>query len=427
MDIHIVNISCAIVDIIEMLFFYSIFLKKRDMKRNRFLGCFMIAAMLSVGKLYLEVEPEVNLLLSTIICIAVAFIFYKSSIKNRLFAAVVFIIIAMLSESVAQYMLKTVLGVAYCDISMKVQKIFAPLSAAITMVILLYMKKIHKKQLTDIPWKYSIPIMLVPIFSLSIILIVDRIIILSNIGGEEIILPFVLMLLYVNFVMFDFIESYSNKIMLESANEIIRIDKENYQILERNEMELRDLRHDMRKHMQIIRHLKKENNSNIDDKLEEYIEDLQNTVNKITSVSYTGNEVLDSILNIKGKKAKLQNIKYFVKSNIETKLLINDMDITTLLCNALDNAIEGTMKTDDPTIVIYIESNDKNVEFLIENTADNVIFVNGEIETTKKDKKNHGRGLNNIKTCVKKYDGTVRISYSDEIFTIDIKIPNTDI
>lgn len=103
------------------------------------------------------------------------------------------------------------------------------------------------------------------------------------------------------------------------------------------------------------------------------------------------------------------------------------MDITTLLCNALDNAIEGTMKTDDPTIVIYIESNDKNVEFLIENTADNVIFVNGEIETTKKDKKNHGRGLNNIKTCVKKYDGTVRISYSDEIFTIDIKIPNTDI
>lgn len=423
MNIQIVNIVCAIVFVVEILFFCNIFFEKRQMGKVRFGICFLIAAGLSIGKMYMKIAPEINMCLSLCLCVVMIMVFHQGTIINRLIAAVIFMVMAMLSEILAQYLIELVLGISYNDITVNTQVLFAPLSMAITIIILLYTKKIHKKQLANIPLKYLVPIILIPIVALAIILVVDKIIAVSNGEGEKLILPLVLMLLYVSFITFDFIESYSNKIQLEAAREIIEKDRENYKILEDNERELRDLRHDIRKHMQIIRNLKNKKN-NIDKDIEEFVDDLENAVNKITSVSYTGNETLDSILNIKGRRAKALNIKYFVKSNISIGINISDMDISTILCNALDNAIEGAVNTKEASIVIYIESNDEFVKFLIENTANEVTFVDGEIETTKRYKRNHGRGMRNIKTCVKKYNGIVRFDYDEGVFIVDIKIPN---
>lgn len=420
------NVVCAIIEIVEMVFFYSIFLRKREVTKRMAAICFFVAAMINVGKLFLHLSPGSNLMFSICLCIGVVFTLFKTSIKNGIFAAVVFIIIAMLSETLAQYLLKTVLGVSYNDISIDTQKLFAPLSISVNIIILLYLKKIYKKQLNELPLRYTAPIMIVPVITLIVILIFDKMIAVSNVG-EEILLPFSLMLLYINFITFDFIDSYTNKIMLENAKEIIRIDKENYKLLESNEIELRNLRHDIRKHMQIINHIKDSCNHGIENQLERYIDNLQCSVNKITSVTYTGNEVLDSILNINGKKAKMYDIKYVVKNNIETKVLISDMDITTILCNALDNAIDAAQKTDEAVIVIYIQSSVEQVQFTIKNTSPKIEITNGELRTTKKDKKNHGYGLRSIKACVKKYDGSLNISYDNGIFTMDIKLNNKTI
>ncbi len=352
-----------------------------------------------------------------------AIVFYKGNIITRIMAAAIFMVIAMLSEILAQYLIELVLGISYNDITVNSQLVFAPLSIAIIIMILLYTKKIYKKQLSNVPLKYLIPTMLTPIVSIAIILMVDKIIAVSNGLGEKLILPLVVMLLYVSFITFDFIESYSNKIQLELAREIIEKDRENYKILEENEKELKDLRHDIRNHMQVIKNLKS-NEEYINDSIEQYIDELQNAVDKMTSVSYTGNETLDSVLNIKGRRAKVLNIKYFVKYNILENINIRDIDITTILCNALDNAIEGAEKTNEPSIVIYIESNEENIQFLIENTANEVLISDGELETTKPDKRNHGRGMNNIKESVKKYDGSIRVDYEDGIFVLDINIKN---
>lgn len=424
MNIHIGNIVCAIMDVVEVLFFYNIFLERKKMNNKTFLLCSVIASLLSVGKLYIDKPPIINLCLSLCLFIAIVMILYRGTIINRLITTAVFFIIGMLAETLAQYLIELIVGVSYNEITVDSQTLFAPLSMAIVIIILLYTKKVHKKQLADIPLKYLIPTMLTPIVSLIIILIADKIIALSDGQGEKLILPLVLMLLYVSFITFDFIESYSNKIKLDAAQEIIEKDRENYKILEENERELRALRHDIRKHMQIIRNLKDEKKDGIDKDIEGFVDDLQHTVNKITSVSYTGNEMLDSILNIKGRRAKALNIKYFVKSNISADIKIRDMDLSTILCNALDNAIEGAVNTSEASIVNYIEADDKNIKFLIENTANNVHFVDGKIGTTKRDKKNHGKGMDNIRLCVDKYDGTVTFDYDEGIFIADIKIKN---
>lgn len=424
MNIHIGNIISAIIFVIEIMFFYSIFFDKKEMSRIKFGACYLVATGISVGKIYIGIAPGWNLCMSLCLCAVMAIVFYRGNFINRIIAAIIFMVISMLSEILAQYLIEIILGVSYNEITVDSQTLFAPLSMAIVIIILMYTKKVYKKQLTDIPLKYLIPTMLIPIVSLIIILIVDKIIALSDGQGEKLILPLVLMLLYVSFITFDFIESYSNKIKLDAAQEIIEKDRENYKILEENERELRALRHDIRKHMQIIRNLKNEKKDGIDKDIEEFVDDLEHTVNKITSVSYTGNEMLDSILNIKGRRAKALNIRYFVKSNISADIKIRDMDLSTILCNALDNAIEGSVNTSEASIVNYIEADNENIKFLIENTANKVNFVDGKIGTTKRDKKNHGKGMDNIRLCVDKYDGTVTFDYNEGIFITDIKMKN---
>lgn len=422
MSIQIGNIICAIMDIVEALFFYSIFFERKDADNKKYLIYSILASVISIAKLYINIEPVVNLFISLSVIIALGLILYKGSAVIRIIAACIFMIVGMLAETLVQYMIELLLGISYNDVTIDTQALFAPLTMAIIIIILIYTKKVHKKQLSNVPLKYLIPIMLIPVASLAIILIVDKIIALSDGEGEKLILPLVLMLLYVSFITFDYIESYSNKIQLEAAQEIIEKDRENYKILEENERELRDLRHDIRKYMEVIRGLNEENKDSLD--VKRFVTDLENVVNNITSVSYTGNETLDSILNIKGRRAKALDIKYFVKSNISSSINISEMDLSTILCNTIDNAIEGSFKTEEASIVIYIESNDEYVKFLIENTANEVVFADGKIETSKNDKRNHGRGIRNIQTAVLKYGGKVRLDYDEGVFIVDIVIPN---
>ena len=275
------------------------------------------------------------------------------------------------------------------------------------------------------PLKYAMPIMLVPMLSLIMIIMIDKVISVSNGAGDKLILPLVIMLMYVNFIMFDYMESYSNKLQLEAANEIIRKDRENYKILEENEKEIREIKHDIRKHMQVIANMNKsKNKDDLNLEISQYIDDLQNVVDNMTSVSYTGNEVLDSILNIKARRARIFNIRYFVKTNIEEEILIREMDLSTILCNALDNAIEGAVGTEEASIVLLVETIDNKLRILIENTSNEVKFSNGKIVTKKSDKKNHGKGLENIKKCLKMYNGTMKINYDDGVFVFESILNN---
>ena len=46
----------------------------------------------------------------------------------------------------------------------------------------------------------------------------------------------------------------------------------------------------------------------------------------------------------------------------------------------------------------------------------------GKFITTKKDKSNHGIGIENIKKSVKKYDGDMKIEYTKDEFQVSIII-----
>ena len=48
---------------------------------------------------------------------------------------------------------------------------------------------------------------------------------------------------------------------------------------------------------------------------------------------------------------------------------------------------------------------------------------NGRFETHKKDVRNHGIGLQNVERCIKSLNGEIKYSYYDDLFTVEIIIP----
>ena len=93
-----------------------------------------------------------------------------------------------------------------------------------------------------------------------------------------------------------------------------------------------------------------------------------------------------------------------------------------ILGNLLDNAIEASSKVENNrTIDIRIKYKNDILFIYVNNSFDGSIVYEGEkIKTTKKNKENHGIGLNNIEKILKKYDGTMKVYHTENRFHVDI-------
>ena len=140
--------------------------------------------------------------------------------------------------------------------------------------------------------------------------------------------------------------------------------------------------------------------------------------------SKTGNSVIDSILNLKLHEATINDIHVELKVQIPEQLDIDSFDLTIILCNLLDNAIEATQKLNsEKEINISLIYDRRRLIISVENTyIGNLKKKKEQLFTSKEDEYTHGVGLKNVGMIVEKYKGTVDISYDDDWFKIYIML-----
>ena len=183
---------------------------------------------------------------------------------------------------------------------------------------------------------------------------------------------------------------------------------------------LRSLRHDMNNHVGIIKGLIK---SKQYEDLDKYIDDIYKDIDSANDFIFLKNKALSVLLNSKISKSKQYNINFenFISIN---EMLIPDKDICSLLGNILDNAIEATSKLDDDKYIqLTIKQKDNHYIIICENNfKEKPQVFNGKFITSKENTfKLHGIGISNIKSIVKKYNGTMDINFND-VFTIKIDL-----
>ena len=107
-----------------------------------------------------------------------------------------------------------------------------------------------------------------------------------------------------------------------------------------------------------------------------------------------------------------------------SSLTIDAIDLTVLLSNLIDNAIEGCKRcAQNRSIQIQANVRAGQFSFIIRNTALPVKIINNEIPSTKSNPHLHGFGLSNIKAILNKYCGEYAMSYKDGYFQFIFEIP----
>lgn len=210
---------------------------------------------------------------------------------------------------------------------------------------------------------------------------------------------------------------------VDAAKKIRRMDKNVMLIYVTNYESFAKAKHDIKQHHSLLLTMLNEENYQM---AKEYLSDLvEENKNYKISICNTDNLVVDAIINAKSSLMKLMGIDCTVDIHIPTELPFANADISILLGNSIDNAIEATDKVEkDKNIKIYMVY-EKNILIITIINPYNTKLIKdkqGIIKTSKSDKNNHGFGLESIKKIVEKYCGSVVIEENNNQFTLKMML-----
>lgn len=131
---------------------------------------------------------------------------------------------------------------------------------------------------------------------------------------------------------------------------------------------------------------------------------------------------LDFILNMKIRRIEGLGIKFTLKTNVDS-IKIDESDFVVLMGNLLDNAIEAAAKCplENRAISLWLQEVNEMLLITMENTAPvEPEQKNGRFLTSKKNKKEHGWGVQSMRHIVEKYGGDIAFKYEKEWFQVEI-------
>jgi hypothetical protein len=379
------------------------------------LAAFTIYYVISSSVFLLLSNPFFNLLTNVILFFSITYI-YEGFLKTRLIATFFTYTTAMLVDSLV------------CNFIFSIVKtdqigniVGIPSNLLLFMVVLIFEKVFNKNKENEINVYQMVAIVFIPAGSISIIVV------LFLFGYAEV--PTIIIsiiLLAINLIVFylydQLLRYYEDKIKTEILNQQNNAYKNQFELIERTQKNTDMLKHDMKNHIIAIGNLiSKDNNEEVI----EYLDAISSTIYTRGEYVYSGNKHVDSILNYKIKEAKTEGIDVSVDIQIPKEFNIEPFDISVILGNLLDNAIEAVRNIDDKKIDIDMKM-DKSVLFIKTSNhyTGNIQKHNHNIKSTKQTTGKHGLGLKSIENSIKKYNGIMDIDYDRNIFEVNVLMYN---
>ncbi len=211
---------------------------------------------------------------------------------------------------------------------------------------------------------------------------------------------------------------------LKAQNQLIALQMRSQDEVNNMYQSILSLKHDMNNHLHTISGYMQVGEY---DKAQEYVGEIAGEIGKIKSF-HSGNAVVDALIGSKTALAEMNGIMVDVDMAVLPELRITDGDLTVMIGNLYDNAIDANLKVSDVNkrfIHIKILFDGGNLLFVFENaTLEENRFGNMDVwSTTKEDSSMHGFGIKNIDRIVQMYDGYCERELKDHVFRCRIRIP----
>ena len=203
------------------------------------------------------------------------------------------------------------------------------------------------------------------------------------------------------------------------------MQKQQYDYQLQQSVAMRRFKHDLVNHIGVLRELVNQKKT---EAAKEYIDTIWDVQDEFDLKIHTGDSFLDVIMNYYSYLAVKENIGFVVSGRLTGEMHLEMFDLTTLMGNILQNAIEAAVKAVNPKIRVELIEHKKEFFIVVSNSVAEVIDTKkGFFMTSKKDKANHGFGLKNIAAAVEKYHGEYYtesvVENGEALFKISIAIP----
>ncbi|MFR0935003.1 ATP-binding protein [Gemmiger formicilis] len=203
--------------------------------------------------------------------------------------------------------------------------------------------------------------------------------------------------------------------------------KESIEALSAAYAQQRKLTHDFRAHLDTLSAMLEQQPFDIN-AIESYIHSLQAAqTNRILLVN-THHSALDALLNQKAFVARNRSIDVQFRVNDLSAVKIDLVDLTVIISNTLDNAIEACEKlpVQDRQIHVQVVLDDNELFYAVRNRSLPVDVSSDRLPvTTKESPSFHGYGLQNVQTTLAKYHSVYAMDYADGWFEFATDLPNT--
>lgn len=219
-----------------------------------------------------------------------------------------------------------------------------------------------------------------------------------------------------------FLDLYYKKTDIDMRNyaldATVKSAKREIEILRRFDQRTAIYQHDLRHRIIMV-------NSMIDepDKLREYIGQISSDLDRITPKHFCKNEIANLMLSAFLWRAEENEVDFDYDVSLAEDLGVMDIDLCTLLGNALENALNAVKEEKDSTKrKIHIKMFERRGWILIEirnNCSKEVVLHEGLPVSTKE---NHGYGTKSMQAIVEKYKGNMIFKIDGDVIELKIML-----
>lgn len=394
-----------------MRIFYA---KENANKKVIEIGSYIIY-FIAITMLHIFVKIPIILLISNLGLFLMLTLNYKSSFKKRILTALLIYLTLMCIEMII------VLYTGYFKLDLLIRNDYESILGIIIIRIVSYFivliigsyKNIRQGDI--VPNTYWLCILIIPIGTLYLLITTFMV---RGLASVTIFMSiaFVLLINFATFYLYDEI----SRILSEEKDKILMQQQNKYyekqlELMRESLKSIKTIKHDLKNHMTSLYVLVEEDKK---EELLEYLSGVIEVFNNKEGLASTGNTVIDSIINFKLQEAEKEKIAVNIDLNIPKELKIPSFDITIILGNLLDNALNAVKKLEKNRYIdIKIKYTKGRLILKIDNSFDGTIIKEkGKIITSHRDKNNHGLGLESVKTVLEKYNGVIEFKYDSNKF-----------
>lgn len=184
--------------------------------------------------------------------------------------------------------------------------------------------------------------------------------------------------------------------------------------------EMRGYKHDFHHHLQA---LKGQLEAGEVERAIAYITELDRSLQSVDTLLKTGNVTVDAILSAKLAQARADGIAVTVDVNLPDRLTFSDLELSIVIGNLLDNAIEAcALARGERFIRLFIALKGSMLYFSMLNSAAEKQIKRGSLFRTRKAGL-HGFGLKRAQSIIEEHGGWIKYNSEDGAFTTEFLVP----